>query len=79
MGPVGILCIQRTLNKGRWYGFVTGIGAACSDIVYAMFTGLGMSFVMDFVNNAQNKFSSSDLGQSAAACLWQCIVSRATR
>ena len=28
MGPVGILCIQRTLNKGRWYGFITGIGAA---------------------------------------------------
>ena len=56
MGPIGMLCIQRTLNKGRWYGFVTGIGAACSDIVYAMFTGLGMSFVMDFVNNAQNKF-----------------------
>ena len=26
MGPVGILCVQRTLNKGRWYGFVTGIG-----------------------------------------------------
>lgn len=26
MGPVGILCIQRTLNKGRWYGFVTGVG-----------------------------------------------------
>lgn len=21
MGPVGVLCIQRTLNKGRWYGF----------------------------------------------------------
>ena len=56
MGPVGILCIQRTLNKGRWYGFVTGIGASLSDIVYALFTGLGMSFVMDFVNNAQNKF-----------------------
>lgn len=56
MGPVGILCIQRTLNKGRWYGFVTGVGAACSDIVYALFTGLGMSFVMDFVHNAQNKF-----------------------
>ena len=25
LGPVGVLCIQRTLNKGRWYGFVTGI------------------------------------------------------
>lgn len=56
MGPVGILCIQRTLNKGRWYGFVTGIGAAVSDFIYALITGLGMSFVMDMVNNAQNQF-----------------------
>ncbi|MCD8285333.1 MAG: LysE family translocator, partial [Prevotellaceae bacterium] len=31
MGPVGVLCVQRTLNKGRWYGFVTGVGAAVSD------------------------------------------------
>ena len=35
LGPVGVLCIQRTLNKGRWYGFVTGLGAALSDIGYA--------------------------------------------
>ena len=49
MGPVGILCVQRTLNKGRWYGLVTGIGAAASDIIYALITGLGMSFVMDFI------------------------------
>ena len=49
MGPVGILTVQRTLNKGRWYGFATGVGAAFSDILYAMMTGLGMSFVMDFV------------------------------
>ena len=42
MGPVGILCVQRTLNKGRWYGFVTGIGAAVSDIIYAMITGFGI-------------------------------------
>ena len=26
MGPIGMLCIQRTLNKGRWHGFVTGLG-----------------------------------------------------
>ena len=49
MGPVGILCIQRTLKKGRWYGFVTGIGASLSDIIYALITGLGMSFVMDLI------------------------------
>ena len=49
MGPVGILCVQRTLNKGRWYGFVTGVGAAVSDIFYALITGLGLSFVMDII------------------------------
>ncbi|MCI5814874.1 MAG: LysE family translocator [Bacteroidales bacterium] len=56
MGPVGVLCIQRTLNKGRWYGFVTGIGAAVSDIIYALLSGLGMSFVMDLITNPTNKF-----------------------
>ena len=47
---MGVLCIQRTLNKGRWYGFVTGVGAAMSDICYALLTGYGMSFVFDYVN-----------------------------
>ena len=56
MGPVGILSIQRTLNKGRWIGFITGVGAAASDIFYALITGLGMSFVMDFINNEHNKY-----------------------
>ena len=56
MGPVGVLCIQRTLNKGRWYGFVTGIGASVSDIIYALITGLGMSFVVDFIEDRHNMF-----------------------
>lgn len=53
MGPVGILCIQRTLNKGRWYGFVTGLGAALSDMFYALLTGYGMSFIFDFISANQ--------------------------
>ena len=56
MGPVGVLCVQRTLNKGRWYGFVTGCGAAMSDIIYAGVTGLGMGLVVDFVSNDTNRF-----------------------
>ncbi|MCM1079507.1 MAG: LysE family translocator [Bacteroidales bacterium] len=56
MGPVGVLTIQRTLNKGRWYGMVTGLGAAVSDMIYALITGLGMSFVMDLITSPQNKF-----------------------
>lgn len=51
MGPVGVLVIQRTLNKGRWYGFVTGIGAAMSDLIYALLTGFGMSFVSFIVDD----------------------------
>ncbi len=56
MGPVGILCIKRTMQKGRPYGIATGAGAALSDIIYALITGLGMSFMMDFVNNERNLF-----------------------
>ncbi len=51
MGPVGILCVQRALNKGRIYGLVTGLGAALSDIIYALITGYGLSFIYDFINN----------------------------
>ena len=56
MGPVGVLCVQRTLNKGRWYGFVTGCGAALSDIIYAGITGLGMGMVVELVSNDTNRF-----------------------
>lgn len=62
MGPVGVLCIQRTLNKGRWYGLVTGIGAAISDFIYALITGFGMSFIVDIINNNQNRFVFQILG-----------------
>lgn len=56
MGPVGVLCIQRTLNKGRWYGLVTGLGAAISDILYAVITGVGMSFVIEFIENPRTMY-----------------------
>lgn len=53
MGPIGMLCIQRTLNKGRWPAFFTGLGAALSDLVYCLLTGLGLSFITDFVEANQ--------------------------
>ena len=68
MGPVGVLCVQRTLNKGRWFGFVTGIGAAISDIIYAGITGFGMAFVMDFINNDRNKFYLQIIGSVMLLC-----------
>lgn len=62
MGPVGVLCVQRTLNKGRWYGFITGIGAAVSDMIYAAITGYGMSYVMDVLSNQQTKMYPQIVG-----------------
>ena len=56
MGPVGILCIQRTLNKGRWYGFITGLGATLSDVFYALIVGFGMSFIMKPLSNPAYQF-----------------------
>lgn len=49
MGPVGMLCIQRTLNKGRWAGFCTGVGAGLSDVCYCLLTGLCLSIVQEFI------------------------------
>jgi len=56
MGPVGVLCIQRTLNKGREYGLVTGLGAALSDMLYALITGFGMSFVVEFIEQPRTMY-----------------------
>lgn len=49
MGPVGILCIRRTIHRGGKAGLITGIGAAFSDITYAAMTYLGASFAVSFM------------------------------
>ncbi|GAB6012015.1 LysE family translocator [Viscerimonas tarda] len=54
MGPIGVLCVQRTLNEGRMHGLFTGLGASLSDVLFAIIAGLGMSFIIDFVEANQN-------------------------
>lgn len=53
MGPIGMLVIQRTLSKGRLAAFFTGIGAALSDLIYCLLTGLCLSFVTDIIQRHQ--------------------------
>ena len=53
MGPIGMLCIQRTLAKGGLSGFVSGLGAAFSDLLYASATSLFMGIVVNFVEAHQ--------------------------
>ena len=56
MGPVGVLCVRRTMQKGRIYGLVTGAGAALSDFIYALIVGAGMAFASTLIENEQNIF-----------------------
>lgn len=56
MGPIGILVVQRTMEKGRKSGLYTGVGAAVSDLFYCLLAGLGLAFVTDFITKHQNLF-----------------------
>ena len=49
VGPIGLLCIQRTLTEGRISGFISGLGAATADAVYGCIAGFGLTFVSTFL------------------------------
>ncbi len=49
VGPIGLLCMQRTLNKGRSHGFATALGATASDLIYAIIAVFSMSFIIEFI------------------------------
>ncbi|MEN6612714.1 MAG: LysE family transporter [Armatimonadota bacterium] len=49
VGPIGILCIRRTLAYGRASGFVSGLGAASADAMYAAVAGFGLTAVSHFL------------------------------
>lgn len=49
VGPVGILCIRRTLTMGPLAGLVSGLGAATADGLYGCIAGFGLSAIADFL------------------------------
>lgn len=49
VGPIGILCIRRTLEFGRFSGFFSGMGAAVADAMYAVIAAFGLTFIADFL------------------------------
>ncbi len=53
VGPIGVLCIRRTLNDGRASGLVSGLGAASADALYGSVAGFGLVFVSDFLVSQQ--------------------------
>lgn len=53
LGPIGVLCIQRTINKGRMSGVMSGLGATLADTVFAVVAGLGITFIIRFIEEQQ--------------------------
>ncbi len=53
VGPIGVLCIRRTLAEGRVSGFFSGLGAATADAVYGSIAGFGLTFISNFLINQQ--------------------------
>lgn len=47
MGPIGLLCIRRTLAHGRLIGFASGLGAASADAFYGAVAAFGLASLAD--------------------------------
>ncbi len=50
LGPIGVLCIQRTLSGSRISGFISGLGAATADTVFAALAIFALSWITGFIS-----------------------------
>ncbi|HJZ46773.1 MAG TPA: LysE family transporter [Roseiflexaceae bacterium] len=53
VGPIGVLCIRRTLAQGRTAGLVSGLGAASADAIYGCIAGFGLTFISGLLISQQ--------------------------
>lgn len=53
VGPIGVLCIRRTLAEGRIAGLASGLGAATADAAYGLIVALGLTLIADFLTEQQ--------------------------
>jgi len=53
VGPIGVLCIRRTLAQGRAAGLVSGLGAATADALYGSIAGFGLTFISALLTDHQ--------------------------
>ncbi len=55
LGPVGVLIIRKTLNKGRYAGYFGGAGATVADTFFSIVAGFGVSIITDFIDAFQKE------------------------
>ncbi len=56
VGPIGLLCIRRTLEHGQLLGFATGMGAAVADTIYGAIAAFGVSALLAFLSGHESTF-----------------------
>src|SRR5204863_8539332 len=49
VGPIGVLCIRRSLAEGRAMGLATGLGAATADAAFGCVAGFGLTAISSFL------------------------------
>jgi threonine/homoserine/homoserine lactone efflux protein len=49
VGPVGVLCVRRTIFQGKLAGFVSGLGAATADAIFGFIAAFGLTFVSELL------------------------------
>src|SRR5207244_8820210 len=53
VGPMCVLCIQRTVHKGQLYGLISGLGIATADAVYGSIAAFGLTVIATFLFSQQ--------------------------
>jgi threonine/homoserine/homoserine lactone efflux protein len=53
IGPIGIMCIRKTLAEGHTRGMIIGLGAAAADSLYGSLAAFGLTFVSDVIAGQQ--------------------------
>lgn len=51
LGPIGVLCVQRTLSKNHTAGFISGLGATLADVIFAAIAFFSLSMVLSFIES----------------------------
>jgi len=74
IGPIGVLCIHRTLAAGRATGFVSGLGAATADAFYGSIAAFGLAYVSNVLIRQQGWFHIA--GGMFLCCLGAAIFLR---
>ena len=54
VGPIGILCIRRTLAHGSKRGIIIGLSAASADMVYGIIAAFGVTLISNFIAQEQH-------------------------